>query len=147
MNVKRLDGRLLNFWVAKSGGLSLSAQESDPSKVHDPDSGFWHPYTYNPASDWAHAGAIVSNEWFAIEDMLLEWFGPHWSHIPAITENPLTWFMRAYVATQFGDEVEEVTAPAPLHVADDARPPVTASQLMHVQPPSLVRSLLKQINW
>jgi hypothetical protein len=49
----------------------------------------------------------LSNEWFNIEDALVEWFGLQWPHIPAISENPLKWFMRAYVATQYGDEVED----------------------------------------
>jgi hypothetical protein len=114
MNVKRLDGRLLNYWVAKSAGLTLAAVDQSPGGRHDPDSGFWHPHTYNPANDWSHAGAILTNDWFAIEDTLIEWFGLQWPHIPAIADNPLKWFMRAYVATQFGDEVEEVTAPMPL---------------------------------
>jgi hypothetical protein len=147
MNVKRLDGRLLNFWVAKSAGLHLSVQDADPTKGHDPDSGFWHPHTYNPANDWSHAGPIVSVEWFAIEDMLVEWFGPHWSHIPVITDNPLKWFMRAYVGTQFGDEVEEVTAAASLHFAADDCATALAPSIRQVRPQSLVRSLLNQFSW
>lgn len=107
MNVKRLDGPQLNHWVAKSAGLTLSADHQKPGTRHDPESGVWHPHTYNPANDWSQAGAIVAGEWFAIEDVLLQWFGPQWPHIPAIAENPLKWFMRAYVATQFDDEVED----------------------------------------
>jgi hypothetical protein len=61
--------------------------------------------TYSPANDWSQGGPIVTNEWYAIEDMLLEWFGAEWPHIHAIVENPLKWFMRAYVATQYGNEV------------------------------------------
>jgi hypothetical protein len=114
MNVKRLDGRLLNYWVAKSAGLSLAAADKSPVTRHDPDSGFWHPHTYNPANDWSHAGSIIANDWFAIEDTLIEWFGHQWPHIPGIADNPLKWFMRAYVSTQYGDEVEDITAPIPL---------------------------------
>jgi hypothetical protein len=114
MNVKRLDGRLLNYWVAKSAGLALAGMDQSTGARHDPDSGFWHPHTYNPANDWSHAGAILANDWFAIEDTLIEWFGVQWPHIPAIADNPLKWFMRAYVATQFGDEVEEVTTAMPV---------------------------------
>ena len=44
-----------------------------------------------------------------IEDALVEWFGPQWPHIPAISDNPLKWLMRAYVATQYGDEVEDAS--------------------------------------
>jgi hypothetical protein len=109
MNVKRLDGRQLNYWVAKSAGLKLSADYQLPGTPHDPDSGIWHPHTYNPANDWSQAGSILSSEWFTIEDALVEWFGLQWPHIPAISENPLKWFMRAYVATQYGDEVEDAS--------------------------------------
>ena len=107
MNVKRLDGLQLNQWVAKSAGLTLSPDYRKPGTRHDPESGIWHPHTYNPANDWSQAGPIISSEWFAIEDALINWFGPQWPHIPAIEENPLKWLMRAYVATQFGDEVED----------------------------------------
>jgi hypothetical protein len=109
MNVKRLDGRQLNFWVAKSAGLTLSADHLRPGTPHDPESGVWHPHTYNPANDWSQAGFILANEWFNIEDALVEWFGAQWPHIPAISENPLKWLMRAYVATQYGDEVEDAS--------------------------------------
>jgi hypothetical protein len=108
MNVKRLDGRMLNYWVAKSAGLTLAADPPAAGQGHDPQGSVWHPNSYNPANDWSHAGSLVANEWFAIEDMLIEWFGPHWPHIPSISEHPLTWFLRAYVATQYGDEVESV---------------------------------------
>lgn len=147
MNVKRLDGRLLNFWVAKSAGLHLSTNGANPTKGHDPDSGFWHPHTYNPANDWALAGPIIAAEWFAIEDMLLEWFGAHWPHIPAITDNPLKWFLRAYVATQFGDEVEEVTSPTALHFSNDLDATTLTPSQPHAGSQSLVQSILKQFSW
>ena len=108
MNVVRLDGTLLNYWIAKSAGLKLSPLDPQANESHDPDSGFWHPVTYCPANDWSQAGPIIANEWFAIEDKLVEWFGPQWTHINGIRENPLKWFLRAYVATQYGNEVEEI---------------------------------------
>jgi hypothetical protein len=131
MNVKRLDGRQLNYWVAKSAGLKLSADYQKPGTPHDPESGIWHPHTYNPANDWSQAGFILANEWFNIEDALVEWFGAQWPHIPAISENPLKWMMRAYVATQFGDEVEDAThadfGPAPEE--ESAAPRTTPKQV------------------
>jgi hypothetical protein len=107
MNVKRLDGALLNFWVAKSGGLKLQPESPKPGERYDPESGYWHPLNYHPATDWSQAGPIVSNDWFALEDILIEWFGDEWNHIRGLTQDPLKWFMRAYVASQFGDEVED----------------------------------------
>lgn len=109
MNVKKIDGALLNFWVAKSAGLALLARTPGPTERHDPDSGQWHPANFHPASDWSTAGPIVSNEWYVIEDILTEWFGPNWAYIKAIMDFPLQWFMRAYVASQFGDVLEDMS--------------------------------------
>jgi hypothetical protein len=75
---------------------------------HDPESGFWHPQNFHPASDWSQAGPIVSNEWYVIEDILVEWFGADWISVSAIVVDPLKWFMRAYVASQYGNDVEEL---------------------------------------
>lgn len=109
MNVKHLEGRVLNYWVAKSAGLrfGLDGDRLNPGDAQD--SSYWHPQSYNPANDWAHAGPMVAEHWFAIEDMLVEWFGTQWSHVPGVADNPLLWFMRAFVATQYGQEVEDVT--------------------------------------
>jgi hypothetical protein len=106
MHVWTLDGPVLNYWVAKSAGLPPAATMA------------CHPGTFSPADDWAHAGCIISEDWFAIEDTLLEWFGPQWSHIPAVAGHPLKWFMRAYVSTQIGNEVDELSATMPLEPAD-----------------------------
>jgi hypothetical protein len=108
MNVKRIEGSLLNFWVAKSVGLKILTKPPLPGEKHDPDNGHWHPQTYHPATDWSHAGPIVSNEWYVIEDTLAEWFGPDWTGAKAIKECPLLWFMRAFVASQFGDQLEDI---------------------------------------
>ena len=110
MNVKILEGTLLDFWIAKSAGLKLMAEPPAPGVQHDPDTGSWHPDTYHPAANWSHAGPIIANEWFVIEDILLGWFGPEWPVANMIIHFPLTWFMRAYVASQFGDEVEDIVA-------------------------------------
>lgn len=126
MNIKRLDGPLLNYWIARSAGLQLATMDPKPGSSHDPDNGLWHPMTYFPSSDWSLAEPIISNEWFSIEDQLIAWFGSEWIHINAIVENPLKWFMRAYVATQFGDEVEDLTDTLPLplrHLANLSSPP------------------------
>lgn len=108
MRVTSLDGALLDFWVAKSENLKLLAEAPDDGRRHINGSGYWHPDTYHPSSDWSQGGAIIANDWYSIEDALIEWFGPHWSFVQAITESPLKWLMRAYVKTKFGDELEDV---------------------------------------
>lgn len=108
MIVKRIQGPLLDFWVAKSAGLKPVPERVSQAVRHDPESGFWDPRSYLPSTDWAVGGPIVSNEWYVIEDVLIEWFGDDWSTITAIRNEPLKWFMRAYVVSQFGEEVEDV---------------------------------------
>ncbi len=108
MNVKKLEGVQLDFWVAKAAGLATQQEVPLPQERHDPDSGKWHPKTFHPSIDWSHAGPIVSNEWYVIEDVLVEWFGPDWAYAGGITNASLLWFMRAFVASQFGDEVEDI---------------------------------------
>ncbi len=108
MRVTSLDGALLDFWVAKSENLQLLPQFPENEQTRLNESGYWHPSTYHPSSDWSQAGPIISNEWYSIEDALIEWFGPTWPSIRAISTAPLKWLMRAYVKTKFGDEVEEV---------------------------------------
>jgi hypothetical protein len=108
MRVNSLDGTLLDFWVAKSENLKLSAEAPEIGQRHVIGSGYWHPSTYHPSRDWSLAGEIISNDWYSIEDALIEWFGSNWSHVKAIQDFPLKWLMRAYVKTKFGDVVEEV---------------------------------------
>ncbi len=107
MKISRLDGPQLDFWVAKSSGLALMKDAPAEGSPHDPRSGQWHPANYRPSVNWAQGGPIVSNEWFQLEDVLSEWFGPSWSFVETVRRDPLKWFMRAYVASVFGDEVEE----------------------------------------
>lgn len=109
MIVKELDGLHLNYWVAKSAGLKLSASDIAPGGPFDQKSGGWHPQTYDPANDWSKAVVILVSEWSCIEPIMVEWFGFQWQHMPIVVDSPLKWFMRAYVAAKFGDEVEEVS--------------------------------------
>lgn len=108
MRVSSLEGAALDFWVAKSENLKLSPEPPEVGERHVNGSGCWHPGTYHPSIDWSQAGVIIANDWYAIEDALIEWFGPHWPFIKSITDAPLTWLMRAYVKTKFGDVVEDV---------------------------------------
>jgi hypothetical protein len=107
MHAKRIEGTLLNFWVAKAANLKLQVQALAPGQKHDPDSGLWHPETFHPSTDWTHGGPLLSGEWYAVEDVLTDWFSPDWSYVPAFREDPLKWFMRAYVALQYGESLEE----------------------------------------
>jgi hypothetical protein len=109
MNVKKLDGAILNFWVAKSGGLNYLIESSQSDEGQDDEGGDRGPQYFNPSANWSHGGPIVANEWYVIEDILNGWFGLDWDAIGTVARNPLKWFMRAYVASMFGDEVEDVS--------------------------------------
>jgi hypothetical protein len=108
MKVTRLDGSLLDFWVAKSEGLKLLLERPQDTDEDVIGNGFWHPEIYRPSSNWIQGGPIVSNEWYELETVLNEWFGLGWPYIKAIKDEPLKWLMRAYVATKFGEVVEEI---------------------------------------
>lgn len=109
MKVTRLDGALLDFWVAKSEDLKLLPEQPEEGQVFESGSGYWHPSLFHPSSDWSQGGPIIANDWYNIEDALIEWFGSGWPFIKAITDDPLKWMLRAYVKTKFGDDVEEET--------------------------------------
>lgn len=103
MRVTRLDGPLLDFWIAKSEGVRF-----DSIALRDGEGGMCRQEPYCPSVNWSQGGAILANDWYEIESVLIDWFGLGWPAIKAIRDQPLMWFMRAYVATKFGDEVEEV---------------------------------------
>lgn len=107
MKVTRLDGALLDFWVAKSEDLELLPEPPAEGCVLEYGSGFWHPSLFHPSSNWSQGGPIIANEWYNIEDALIDWFGPGWPFIKAIIDDPLKWMLRAYVKTKFGDDVED----------------------------------------
>jgi hypothetical protein len=108
MNAKRIDGTLLDFWVAKAANLTLQELPLTAGQKHDPESGLWHPETFHPSSNWTHGGPLLSGEWYAVEDILSDWFSPDWTYVPAFREDPLKWFMRAFVALQYGEALEDL---------------------------------------
>lgn len=111
MLVAELDGQLLDFWVAKSEGRELLAAVPGDAEKFDPSAcRWWHPDVYRPSSNWAQGGAVIANEWYEIESVLIGWFGGKWPYLKLIVDNPLKWFLRAFVASKFGDEVEDSAA-------------------------------------
>lgn len=103
MRVDALTSPMLNFWAAKAVGTKISFEE-DQVFIHDPETG--HAIPFHPSLDWSQAIPILASEWFDIETVLIDWFGPNWSFMKEIRENALVWFVRALVASKFGEEVE-----------------------------------------
>ena len=113
MHAMRLDGAQLDFWVAKAAGLQRAEQAPPPDSRHDTDGSSWHPQNFHPSVDWTHAARFLMDDWYSLEDCIANWFGPDWSLVPAFKVDPLKWFMRAYVATHFGEALED-SAMAPI---------------------------------
>jgi len=106
MQVDSMNASMLDFWVAKSLGLSPVTDQRGAhsvSVVNDA-TGVLEPY--QPTRDWAQAGPILAAEWYEVETVMLEWLGPRWPYVQEIQQDPLLWFMRAVVVSHFGNEVE-----------------------------------------
>lgn len=107
MHATRLEGAQLDFWVAKAAGLQREAQPPAPGNRHDTEGSSWHPHNFHPSADWTHAARYLLDDWYSLEDCISNWFGPDWSAVPAFKADPLKWFMRAFVATHFGEALED----------------------------------------
>jgi hypothetical protein len=107
MQAKRLEGTQLDFWVARAAGLQRSHEAPEPGSRHDTDGNGWHPVTFHPSADWTHAARFLMEDWYSLEDRICDWFGPDWSLVPAFKADPLKWFMRAFVATHYGEALED----------------------------------------
>jgi hypothetical protein len=108
MKVAELEAPLLDFWVAKAEGLKRLPDSLSPKLKPVEDSGYYHPRSYHPSTDWSQGGPLVSRQWFELESQMLEWLGPRWPFLHVFCAAPLTWFMRGHVASVFGDEVEDM---------------------------------------
>lgn len=110
MRVAGLTAPTLNFWVAKARGLQAVLDHRAEGSVSVPNEETGQLAPYQPSIDWSQAGPIIADEWFDIETTLIDWFGPNWPYMQSFNAAPLAWFMRAFVALKFGDEVENLPA-------------------------------------
>ena len=119
MKVAELEGRLLDYWVARAEGYS----ESDDSLMMHVDGTCriaWHEgddpdSLYNPSAAWMWGGPIIEREqiylirsgdatvWLAAANVI--WLADHDDFEPG--ETALIAAMRAYVASKFGNEVPD----------------------------------------
>lgn len=107
MKVISLEAPLLNFWIAKSLGLPTLEDGQIKGAVRVTNAISGETESFQPTTDWSQAGPILEKNWYEIETMMNEWFGPRWAHMKDFRNDPLTWLMRGFVALNFGDEVEE----------------------------------------
>jgi hypothetical protein len=136
VKVAKLIGAQLDYWVARAEGYGPS---EDEAFIHidgrcriayhegdDPDS------LYQPSTNWMWGGRIIEREkistwrhddtygddfprdvWFAAVGGVHGWDdGSVVGSVEMTGETPLVAAMRAYVASKFGDEVEDASQPA-----------------------------------
>lgn len=117
MKVSGLQGAALDCWVARANGWTRSAD------VWVDDQGIeqFHPAVcYDPSHDWALGGQIIEREKIGTNTWTGDWCAQFTlpvrhptnpkrdpSHHCMRGDTPLIAAMRTYVASRFGDEVDE----------------------------------------
>lgn len=102
--VSELEGALLDAAVARAEGLDRRRNVTPLHVDHE-----MRVYDSRPAysTDWAHGGPIVEREWRGIRCALESRHGDLWPRsIVMSAPTTLGTFMRAYVTSKFGDEIE-----------------------------------------
>lgn len=107
-----LEGALLDAAVTLALGVKANLRDglagcylipfdTGPSESRDGD-------IFEPSTRWDHGGPVFERHYSQITAQLLWWFGDDWTRkINAVVPSDiLVWYMRAYVASKLGDEVE-----------------------------------------
>jgi hypothetical protein len=98
MKTSELTGAQLDYWVAKAEGKTPTVDDQ---------------MRFMPASDWSQGGPIIERERIGLAFGKAEWFAegndPPTDYKRRVykASTPLVAAMRAYVASKFGDEVDE----------------------------------------
>jgi hypothetical protein len=109
MKTSELTGALLDYWVARAEGESAEIQT-----YGDKDMCVIFCREFSPSTDWAQGGPIIERERIQLEfhqwHKAAPWCALKHSNAPSYDERgptPLVAAMRAYVASKFGDEVQD----------------------------------------
>ena len=119
MKTAELEGAALDYWVAKTEGRCL--HEQTRTKCGNWGTDFiciacgkdaYNEITtrdWKPSTDWAQGGPIIERERIELEPTVFDWS----ARVDGITgwwfaKTPLIAAMRAFVASKFGDEVEDI---------------------------------------
>lgn len=104
MKVAELEGALLDYWVARAEGWTLEDESLWRDERGKAMNLYWR---WNPSNNWAHGGPIIEREQIELTRAGNEWAayvpGMRGAYGPAV----LIAAMRAYVASKFGDTVED----------------------------------------
>lgn len=110
MKVSELEGSDLDYWVAKAEGLAL------PSNAKPDDLLFssLHGGIYHPSTNWLQGGPLIERERIKLLPAF-DWSGNEngwnafvrWQEDGRNGPTPLIAAMRAFVASKFGEEVDD----------------------------------------
>lgn len=112
MQVTKLRGQLLDYWVGRAQGLDphiLPGSESKRLVVNDSTAQYGFR-RYEPSSDWSIAGRIIDSERISLVWAQDVWkaFNPQLGEQHAYTDEfALVAAMRCYVASKFGELVPD----------------------------------------
>jgi hypothetical protein len=134
MRVSELEGPLLDYWVAKALGWIDYPADSVDAWYHEADKAPFERFVckrscWTPSTNWVQGGQIIEEQRVAVWADAGQFYAAH----PGSNEHgyydadlgvidsdcsqgmpgtsPLIAAMRAFVASEFGGEVPEVTAP------------------------------------
>jgi len=116
MKVSDLSGAELDYWVIKAGGrearfLAEVAQILRPQYEHRGIGSIW--FTFQPSTEWRDGGPIIERELIGLQAVADGWFaGICRPPAPGMRDGrgptPLIAAMRCFVASKFGENVEEL---------------------------------------
>ena len=119
--VDELEGAELDYWVARSGELSVrwefdekQAQGERGRLFYDFDHPRYRNMVFSPSTDWSQGGPIIKRELIDLQPTASGevWTAKIWDFAkgdPAVEQrgpDPLIAAMRCFVSSKFGEEVE-----------------------------------------
>jgi hypothetical protein len=113
MKVSELSGALLDYWVAKAEGFLLSCDWNQGEYILI-GTGEGDLERFSPSTDWTVGGPIIERERIGIMPVGVEWkaWAPLDMDATAVADELLIAAMRAFVASKFGNEVQDEAAHA-----------------------------------
>lgn len=116
MKVSELKDNKLDYWVARAEGLSINPEVCQPDRGVFVGHGGGDLDFFEPSEEWAQGGPILEREmielshdrdWREDGEFGRVWQGYHAGYGYMDGDTPLIAAMRAYVASKFGDEVDD----------------------------------------
>lgn len=114
-NVAELEGAELALWVARADGLKINPDVCQPNDGVFVGEGCGDLEFFAPHESWEQGGPIIERERIGIQPTTInryhtaKWQAQVWQRYALLAgPTPLIAAMRAFVASKFGEEVDEV---------------------------------------